>query len=31
MRVVDPHIHLWNLEKLRYPWLVTPGRSFMGE
>ena len=31
MRVVDPHIHLWNLEKLRYPWLATPGRSFMGE
>jgi predicted TIM-barrel fold metal-dependent hydrolase len=31
MRVVDPHIHLWNLERLYYPWLVRPTRTFMGE
>jgi predicted TIM-barrel fold metal-dependent hydrolase len=31
MQVVDPHIHLWNLETLHYPWLAKPGRSFMGE
>jgi predicted TIM-barrel fold metal-dependent hydrolase len=31
MQVVDPHIHLWNLETLHYPWLAKPGRTFMGE
>ena len=31
MQVVDPHIHLWDLQKLRYPWLARPGRTFMGE
>jgi predicted TIM-barrel fold metal-dependent hydrolase len=31
MRVVDPHIHLWNLERLHYPWLATPQPSFIGE
>ncbi|MDQ2696747.1 MAG: amidohydrolase family protein [Pseudomonadota bacterium] len=31
MRVVDPHIHLWNIETLHYPWLVKPGRTFMGD
>lgn len=31
MQVVDPHIHLWDLERLRYPWLAKPGRTFMGE
>ena len=31
MQVVDPHIHLWNLETLRYPWLAKPARTFMGE
>jgi len=31
MQVVDPHIHLWNLETNYYPWLVNPARTFMGE
>lgn len=31
MQVVDPHIHLWDLEALRYPWLEKPGSTFMGE
>jgi len=31
MQVVDPHIHLWNLETNYYPWLAKPGRTFMGE
>jgi predicted TIM-barrel fold metal-dependent hydrolase len=31
MQVVDPHIHLWNLDKGRYPWLAAPSRSFMGD
>lgn len=31
MQVVDPHIHLWNLEANHYPWLAKPGRTFMGE
>lgn len=22
--IVDPHMHLWNLETIRYPWLATP-------
>ena len=31
MKVVDPHIHLWNLETGRYPWLQAPGKTFMGD
>jgi predicted TIM-barrel fold metal-dependent hydrolase len=31
MQVVDPHIHLWDLEALHYPWLAEPRRTFMGE
>ena len=30
LKVVDPHIHLWNLEKLRYPWMDRAGGNFMG-
>jgi predicted TIM-barrel fold metal-dependent hydrolase len=30
MQVVDPHIHLWDIERLHYPWIVKPGRNFMG-
>jgi predicted TIM-barrel fold metal-dependent hydrolase len=31
MQVVDPHIHLWDLEQLHYPWLKAPKRTFMGD
>jgi predicted TIM-barrel fold metal-dependent hydrolase len=31
MKVVDPHIHLWNLERLHYPWLADPKVSFHGD
>ena len=31
MHVVDPHIHLWNLDTLNYPWLMNPGETFMGD
>ena len=24
MRVVDPHMHLCNLDQVRYPWLEAP-------
>jgi predicted TIM-barrel fold metal-dependent hydrolase len=30
LRVVDPHIHLWNREKLHYPWMDHAGGNFMG-
>lgn len=31
MQVVDPHIHLWDLQGHRYPWLENPKQTFMGE
>jgi predicted TIM-barrel fold metal-dependent hydrolase len=31
MQVVDPHIHLWDLKALHYPWLANPGVSFVGD
>ena len=31
MQVVDPHLHLWDLDHLHYPWLARPGHTFMGE
>ena len=31
MKVVDPHIHLWDLETHHYPWLANPGVSFLGD
>lgn len=30
LHVVDPHIHLWNIETHRYPWMATAGGNFMG-
>jgi predicted TIM-barrel fold metal-dependent hydrolase len=30
LRVVDPHIHFWNRETHRYPWMETAGANFMG-
>jgi predicted TIM-barrel fold metal-dependent hydrolase len=30
LQVVDPHIHFWNLETHRYPWLSPPTESFIG-
>ena len=31
MKIVDPHIHLWDLEANRYPWLANPGDIFTGD
>jgi predicted TIM-barrel fold metal-dependent hydrolase len=31
MRVVDPHIHLWDLQANSYPWLAKPGVNFLGD
>ena len=31
MQVVDPHIHLWDLKTLHYPWLANPDQSFVGD
>lgn len=31
MKVVDPHIHLWDLDELHYPWLAKPNQTFMGD
>lgn len=31
MQVVDPHIHLWDLEANRYPWLERPAAIFTGD
>lgn len=31
MQVVDPHIHLWDLEVNRYPWLERPADIFTGD
>lgn len=31
MQVVDPHIHLWNIDRLNYPWLRHPAVTFMGD
>jgi predicted TIM-barrel fold metal-dependent hydrolase len=31
MQIVDPHIHLWDLETHHYPWLKSPGDSFIGD
>jgi predicted TIM-barrel fold metal-dependent hydrolase len=31
LRVVDPHMHLWNLERLHYPWLAAPRVTFGGD
>lgn len=31
LRVVDPHMHLWDLGLLRYPGLSNPGESFLGD
>ena len=31
LRVVDPHIHWWNLERLHYPWLADPKTAFHGD
>lgn len=31
LQVVDPHVHLWNLQTHHYPWLSNLGESFMGD
>lgn len=31
MKVVDPHIHLWDPATLSYPWLNEAGESYVGD
>jgi predicted TIM-barrel fold metal-dependent hydrolase len=31
MQIIDPHIHLWDLENRSYPWLVDPIDHFAGD
>ncbi len=31
MKIIDTHIHLWDLEKNHYPWLVEPIKHFAGD
>lgn len=31
MKIVDPHVHFWNLDTHHYPWLANPGTSFVGD
>ncbi len=31
MKIIDTHIHLWDLEKHHYPWLVEPIKHFAGD
>lgn len=31
MKVVDPHVHFWDLDTHYYPWLANPGTSFVGD
>jgi predicted TIM-barrel fold metal-dependent hydrolase len=31
MKVVDPHIHLWDTRKVSYPWLQIPRVAFSGD
>ena len=29
--MIDAHHHLWNLEAVRYPWLMDPAPRFFGD
>ena len=31
MRVIDAHHHLWDLDRLSYPWLTDPVEHFAGD
>jgi predicted TIM-barrel fold metal-dependent hydrolase len=31
MKVVDPHIHLWDTRKVNYPWLERPSIGYSGD
>jgi predicted TIM-barrel fold metal-dependent hydrolase len=31
MRVVDPHIHLWDTHAVSYPWLANPSEAYSGD
>ena len=31
MKIVDPHVHFWDLDTHHYPWLANPGTSFVGD
>jgi len=31
LRVVDPHVHLWDTHVVRYPWLANPAVAYSGD
>jgi predicted TIM-barrel fold metal-dependent hydrolase len=31
MKVIDPHIHLWDTQSVEYPWLNNPAVAFSGD
>ena len=31
MRIIDPHHHLWDLDRLHYPWLAEPVEHIVGD
>ena len=31
MKVVDPHIHLWDTQRVNFPWLDNPGDAYHGD
>lgn len=31
MKIVDPHVHFWDLDTHHYPWLANPRTSFVGD
>ncbi|MFQ6017595.1 MAG: amidohydrolase family protein [Kiloniellaceae bacterium] len=31
MKIIDPHHHLWDLERLHYPWLAEPVAHIVGD
>ena len=31
MKIVDPHVHLWDLSTHRYPWMESTAEGFLGD